>query len=145
MVTTPRNTHLIIASYLRRKINGGHYTKELPTLGQIAESFGVTRGVAMRAVYLLRDAGLVEVVQGNGLYVAGSRGRDLTECLTELHTELATGAVFPSEKELCQRFEVSRPKLRMVLARLEGQGLLGWHGQRRVVLAPPQHNDKGTA
>lgn len=144
-MTVARNTYLVIASYLRQKIQAGHYTKELPTLGEIAQTFGVARGVAMRAVYLLRDEGLVDVVQGDGLYVAGSRGRDLTECLTELHAKLTDGAVFPSEKELCQRFEVSRPKLRMVLARLEGRGLLGWHGQRRIVLALPRNNDKGSA
>lgn len=146
-MTAPRDTHILIATYLRLKIKEGKYTRELPSMQEIADEFGVARSAAMRALYILRDEGHVEVIQGDGTYVSGSIDRtSLVEKITDLMRDerMAVGAVFPSESQLCKQFGVSRPKLRTALAHLQGQGLIGVRiGQQRVVCAlPPDKEDE---
>lgn len=144
-MAAPRDTYLIIADDLRKKIKDGTYTHKLPVTAKIGLEYGVVRSVAMRAVNLLREEGLLHVVHGGGIYVAGSIDtRPLKERITDLlrDGELSIGSLFPSEAELCERFGVSRTGLRPALARLEGQGLIGTRGGRgRVVLALPDKED----
>lgn len=144
-MTAPRNTYLAIANDLRNKIENGTYTRELPTIGNIAMQHVVTRSVALRAVNLLRDEGLVHVMQGAGVFVAGSIDtRPIVEQIIDLLHDavLPVGSLFPSEAELCKELGISRNRLRPALHHLEGRGLIGTVGGRgRVVLAHPRLED----
>jgi len=139
-VSAPRNTHLTIADDLRRKIQDGVYTRELPTTSELALQHAVSHSVAVRAVNILRDEGTLDAVQGVGLFVAGTVDtRPVTDQIIEMlrSGEFPVGALFPSETELSQRLGVSRNKLRTALARLEGQGLITTRGRGRIVTALP--------
>ncbi|WP_370414907.1 GntR family transcriptional regulator [Streptomyces fradiae] len=55
-----------------------------------------------------------------------------------MEESLAVGDAYPSEARLCERFAASRTAVRRVLARMEGNGLLGTvHGKGRTVRALP--------
>lgn len=145
-MSTQRNTHLTIAHDLRRDIECGKYTDVLPSLREIAAQYGVSRGVAIRAVDILKEEDVVDAVHGSGLYVAGTRDvRPMVDRVTELLLGggFAVGDTFPSEMELCEQLGTTRPSLRATLGRLEGQGLIGRRkGRRRIVLALPEPPDK---
>lgn len=50
----------------------------------------------------------------------------------------------PGERDLCERFQVSRPTVRAALAQLQREGLLELtHGQRRRILAAPRAQASG--
>ena len=50
----------------------------------------------------------------------------------------------PGERDLCERFQVSRPTVRAALAQLQREGLLELtHGQRRRILATPRAQAPG--
>lgn len=147
-MTTPRD----IADELRHKIEDGTYTKRLPSRSELMAAYGVTTGTAMRATELLKEAGLVDIVHGAGVFVTGTYNDDpLADRIIELFRarKMRTGARVPTEKQLCQRLGVSRPKLRTALALLEGQGVIARQriGQSRVrtrILAalPPDKEDE---
>ena len=66
---------------------------------------------------------------------------DVTRCARVLRQQVMTGALapgdkLPSERELAERFGVSRVTLRPALARLQAAGLLARRGRRTVVQDP---------
>lgn len=68
---------------------------------------------------------------------------DVTRCARTLRQEVMTGALvpgenLPSERELAERFGVSRVTLRPALARLQAAGLIARRGRRTVVQDPRQ-------
>lgn len=139
-MAAPRNTHLTIVEDLRKKIQDGVYTRELPNTSELALQHAVSHSVAVRAVNILKDEGVVDAVHGVGLFVAGSTDtRPVADRIIEILRagEYPVGALFATETELSQRLGVSRNKLRTALARLEGQGLIATHGRGRTVLAIP--------
>ena len=63
--------YLQIAGILRERITSGQIRpgRPLPSEPQLVGEFGVSRLTARKAVHVLADEGLVEVVQGRGSYV----------------------------------------------------------------------------
>jgi DNA-binding GntR family transcriptional regulator len=63
--------YLQIAAILRERINSGQIRpgRPLPSEPQLVGEFGVSRLTARKAVRVLADEGLVEVVQGRGAFV----------------------------------------------------------------------------
>jgi DNA-binding GntR family transcriptional regulator len=138
---SPRGTYLAIAASLRQQIEGGEISGALPSEAALARSCGVARNTIRRALKALESERLVESVPGKGWRVArdGVR-RPLLDLLTELIAgdALDVGDLYPSEAQLCARFEVSRTALRRALAQMEGSGLLhAAQGKGRTVRALP--------
>ena len=64
--------YLQIAAILRDAIERGEYApgRQIPSGTRLMQGYGVARLTARKAVRVLVDAGLIEVVQGRGAYVA---------------------------------------------------------------------------
>jgi len=58
-----------VAALLRGRIESGELRSRLPSLKTITEEYGVSHITAEKAVQVLKDEGLVEVVVGKGTYV----------------------------------------------------------------------------
>ncbi|MEV5597581.1 GntR family transcriptional regulator [Streptomyces sp. NPDC052496] len=145
--TSPRGTYLQITESLRQKIQKGKITEGLPSEAELMRTYGVGRTTVGRALKALRNEGVIESVQGIGWYVAGTGDRrPLVERITDLlrAEDVRPGAPFPSEKELCDRFGMSRTAVRTAIAQLEGAGLVEMGpGRRRRVRALP--SEEGTS
>jgi DNA-binding GntR family transcriptional regulator len=63
--------YLQIAAILRAAIEHGDYPpgRQIPSETRLMQEHGVARLTARKAVRVLADAGLVEVVRGRGAYV----------------------------------------------------------------------------
>ncbi|WP_078863580.1 GntR family transcriptional regulator [Streptomyces sp. AcH 505] len=135
---SPRGTFLQIAEAVKAQIESDSSKKELPSLADITREYGVSRGVALRAFYVLRDEGVAESVPGGRWRVIRNRTeedrRPLTERIAGLigHEGLDVGAAFPSASALSARFGVSRPTVSKALDKLEAAGLLSAGGQGKV-------------
>lgn len=142
---SPRGTYLGIAEKLKSKVTADARMTELPSLAEIMSEHGVSRGVAIRAVNVLKTEGLAQPVPGARWKVIreGERpeSRPLAERIAAVITDdgLEVGADFPSATVLCERFKVARPTLRRALDALAAEGLLseGSQGKARTVLALP--------
>ncbi len=136
-----RGTYLQVSDALRQQIRDGKHADGLPSQAKLMATFGVARSTIERALGVLRDAGEVESVPGAGWYVIGTGDRrPLVERMSDLlrADNVRVGDPFPTEKELCDRFDVSRTAVRSAIAQLEGQGLIGKTAPRgRVVRALP--------
>ncbi|WP_335982720.1 GntR family transcriptional regulator [Streptomyces sp. CA2R106] len=149
--SSPRGTFLAIAGQLREQIMNNELPDRLPSHAAIVQEYGVSRGVAIRALDVLKDEGLIASVPGGRWRVVRDRERDdvrpLTERITALIVEkgLQIGDSVPSTAALCELFDVSRPTVRRALDKLEAQGLLsaGSQGKVRTALALP--GQEGTA
>jgi DNA-binding GntR family transcriptional regulator len=140
---SPRGTYRVVADVHRSRVQSDVTVTELPSHAEIVQEFDVSRGVAIRAVGLLRREGLVEAVPGSRWRIL--RGgqpptrRLLMDQIADIIAEdgLSIGDPFPSSADLCARFGVSRPTVRRALDKLEEQGLLseGRQGKVRSVLA----------
>ncbi|MFF4856589.1 GntR family transcriptional regulator [Streptomyces rubiginosohelvolus] len=110
---------------------------------------GVSRGVVLRVLAVLREQGLAEPVPGGRWRVVrpGEQvdRRPLDERLADViaDDELAVGARFPSTTELSARFGVSRPTVSRALDKLEAAGLLSEarQGKQRTVRALPKRTE----
>jgi DNA-binding GntR family transcriptional regulator len=139
----PTAVAVAVAADLRAKIKDGTYTGPLPSRRTLMETYGVHAGTATRAARILREEGLVDIIYGVGVYVTGTYDtRPMLTRLTELiHTDgLTENSTLPTERELCERLNVSRPKIRATLAYLEGQGVLTRSGQRRIIARLPDRS-----
>jgi GntR family transcriptional regulator len=58
-----------VAAILRGRIEAGELRTRVPSLKTIAQDYGVSHITAEKAVQVLKDEGLVEVVMGKGTYV----------------------------------------------------------------------------
>ena len=148
---SPRGTYLMIAGALKDQIDADAGMTELPSHAEIMSAHTVSRGVAIRAVNVLKAEGRVEAVPGAKWRVvrdASQRGdsRPLVEQVKGVITDdrLQVGSEFPSATVLCGRFGVSRPTLRRALDRLAAEGLLseGAQGKARTVLALPDREGR---
>ncbi|MGW3754719.1 GntR family transcriptional regulator [Streptomyces sp. NPDC005134] len=146
---SPRDTYLQVSESLRQKITKGEITEELPSQAKLVGAYGVSRSTIERALSTLRSEGVIEAVQGAGWYVAGSGDRrPLVERVTDLlrADKVKVGDRFPTEKELCDQFGVSRTAVRTAIAQMEGQGLIGKGATRgREVRALPGGQGERTA
>ncbi|MFD3578017.1 GntR family transcriptional regulator [Streptomyces sp. NPDC058644] len=138
---SPRGTYLQISESLRQQIEKGKISDELPSEAELMRTFGVGRSTVGRALKALKADGVIESVQGAGWFVTGTGDRrPLVEKVTDrLRQEgVEVGDPFPSEKELCDEFGVSRTAVRSALALLEGRGLIemGTNRRRQVRALP---------
>ncbi|WP_267242748.1 GntR family transcriptional regulator [Streptomyces sp. PR69] len=62
-----------VADELRKKINSGAHGpgERLPTQGELASEYGVSRATVIQALDLLRERGLIVTRQGSGTFVKG--------------------------------------------------------------------------
>lgn len=138
---SPRDTYLEVSDSLRQKIEKGKIPEKLPSQAKLMEIYRVSRSTIERALGDLKSKGMIESVQGAGWYVVGTGDRrPLVEKVTDLlRTDgVKVGDPFPTEKELCERFEASRTAIRSAIAQMEGQGLIGKGATRgREVRALP--------
>ncbi|MEU6001876.1 GntR family transcriptional regulator [Streptomyces sp. NPDC047197] len=131
---SPRGTYLQISESLRQQIEKGKIRDALPSEAELMHTFGVGRSTIGRALKTLKTDGVIESVQGAGWFVTGTGDRrPLVEKVTDLlrREGVEVGAPFPSEKELCDEFGVSRTAVRSALALLEGRGLIEMGPNRR--------------
>ncbi|MFB6678055.1 GntR family transcriptional regulator [Streptomyces sp. NPDC056390] len=142
---SPRGTYLQISESLRQEIETGKISDALPSEAELMRTFGVGRSTIGRALKTLKTDGVIESVQGAGWFVTGTGDRrPLVEKVTDLlrHEGVAVGDPFPSEKELCDEFGVSRTAVRSALALLEGRGLIEMGpSRRRQVRALPTRQE----
>lgn len=66
---SPEPLYRQVAGILRGRVQSGELTSRLPSLKDIAQTYGVSHVTAEKAIALLRDEGLVTVVVGRGTYV----------------------------------------------------------------------------
>ncbi|MEV0527870.1 GntR family transcriptional regulator [Streptomyces sp. NPDC050439] len=131
---SPRGTYLQISESLRQSIEKGKLSDALPSEAELMRTFGVGRSTIGRALKTLKADGVIEPVQGAGWFVTGTGDRrPLVEKVTDLlrREGVEVGDPFPSEKELCDEFGVSRTAVRSALALLEGRGLIEMGPNRR--------------
>ncbi|MFF4695939.1 GntR family transcriptional regulator [Streptomyces chattanoogensis] len=131
---SPRGTYLQISESLRQEIAKGKISVALPSEAELMSTYGVGRTTVGRALKALKADGVIESVQGAGWYVAGTGDRRplVDKVLDLLRAKGAkVGDTFPSEKELCERFEVSRTAVRSAIAQLEGRGMIAMGSNRR--------------
>ena len=60
-----------LAAILRAGIESGHYApgRRLPSETTLLQEYGLARGTIRKAIRILADEGLAEVVPGRGVYV----------------------------------------------------------------------------
>lgn len=145
---SPRDTYRQVADAIRRQIKDDPEVDKLPPVSKLQQEYGgVSRTLINRALNLLKAEGILTSAQGSGWRVlkTGEDRRPLAERMLDVFAErgLEVGAAFPSEDELCRRFDTSRTPVRAALAQLEGAGWLSrTPGKPRVVVAvPPQRED----
>ena len=65
------------AGFLRAKIKSGEYPHDskIPSRIDLAHQYGVSPETAAKAVRILRDEGLVQVVPGYGVFVTSAPAR----------------------------------------------------------------------
>lgn len=147
---SPRGTYLLVAGRLRDQIEQDQDMDRLPSHADIVREYGVSRGVAIRAVDVLREEGLIASVPGGRWKVVRdgqpADGRPLADRVSDVITSdgLQIGDPFPSSVALCDRFGVARPTMRSALDRLEARGLVSKssQGKVRTVLALPGREGK---
>ncbi|GAQ73837.1 mannosyl-D-glycerate transport/metabolism system [Streptomyces turgidiscabies] len=146
---SPRGMYLEVSDSLRQKIREGEFTEGLPSQTELMGTHRVSRSTIERALKVLKSEGLIESVQGAGWYVVGTGDRrPLVEKVTDLLRVdgVKIGDPFPTEKELCERFRVSRTAVRSAIAQMEGQELIGKGATRgREVRALPNEQGDRTA
>lgn len=130
-----------ISESLRQKIKSGEIAEKLPSKAELGRTYDVGDSTIERALKVLKADGVVESVQGAGVYVTGTGDRrPLVDKLTDLlrGPDVQVGNDFPTEDKLCERFTASRTAVRSALALMEGRGLIGKGASgRRQVLALP--------
>ncbi|MFE2290610.1 GntR family transcriptional regulator [Streptomyces sp. NPDC059452] len=147
---SPRGTFLHVAEAVKAQIAADPAMTELPTLAELMATHKVSRGVAIRAVKVLKEEGLAEPVRGSRWRVMREGQqcdrRPLAIRIADVFQadELHVGDEFPSTSALADRFKVSRPTVAKALAKLEADGLLSEsrQGKRRTVLALPGREER---
>ncbi|MEU0719332.1 GntR family transcriptional regulator [Streptomyces lavendulocolor] len=138
---SPRGTYLLVATSLRLQVEKGLFSNgTLPSESSLTVEYGVSRNTVRRALKVLESERLITPVPGAGWRATSSASEPLIAKITALFASegLRVGDPFPSEANLCRRFNASRTAVRRSLAQLEGSGLLNTvHGKGRTVRALP--------
>jgi len=114
----------------------------------LARRYSVSRGTVRTALLQLAGAGAIESIPGTGWFVRGAGAqassgpqKRIPAVVQELREELRSavwvdpGKRFLSEKDLCERFDLTRYGARAVLSALEHEGLIVTvHGRGRFVV-----------
>ncbi|RKR89568.1 GntR family transcriptional regulator [Micromonospora pisi] len=68
----PRQQYQVVADELRAKIESGEWSAgtKLPSRSQLCKQYGVSDTVVGKAMMLLRATGLIETLEGVGVYAA---------------------------------------------------------------------------
>jgi GntR family transcriptional repressor for pyruvate dehydrogenase complex len=92
-----------VVQQIRDRIRGGALVpgQKLPTERELAESFGVSRGVIREAIKVLGSMGLVESRQGSGTYVCANTVPSISQGLTL--------SVTAEDRSLLGLFELREP------------------------------------
>jgi GntR family transcriptional regulator, transcriptional repressor for pyruvate dehydrogenase complex len=100
-----------VVQQIRDRIRAGTLVsgQKLPTERELAESFGVSRGVIREAIKVLASMGLVESRQGSGTYVRANTVPSISRALTF--------SVTAEERSLLSLFELREP-IEIACARL---------------------------
>lgn len=131
----PRGSYLRIADDLRRRLDAGEFSpgSMAPSEHSLAREYAVSRGTARAALAVLTDAGLVEVVPGQGRRVVGaSASRTAAMAWEKVAADLrarvdvaaAHATRLPSEAELASEHQVSRNTVRRAYRQLVEEGLV---------------------
>jgi DNA-binding GntR family transcriptional regulator len=131
----PRGSYLQIAADLRHQLEAGELPpgSMLPSENSLAREYSVSRGTARAALAVLADAGLVEVVPGQGRRIVGATdARTATTAWEKVAADLRrrlrtvpTGEnPLPSEAELSAEHGVSRNTVRRAYRQLIEEGLV---------------------
>lgn len=131
----PRGSYVRIADDLSRRLKAGELApgSMLPSEQALAREYSVSRGTARAAFAVLADAGLVEVVPGQGRRVVGSTAaRAGTTAWEKVAADLrqrleagpASSVPLPSEAELSAEHRVSRNTVRRAYRELVKEGLV---------------------
>lgn len=143
----------MIADALRAQINADPEMAELPTVAEVMDVHGVSRGVVLRAFGVLQKDRVAEPVPGGRWRVVRegeqTDRRPLAERLADVFADdrLEVGATFPSASALCERFGASRPTVTKALEKLEAAGWLseGGQGKVRTVRALPNREESSSS
>jgi len=130
MGETPRG-YRSLAMRLRWDIKeeGMQPGQRLPSIGDLAQRHHTTRTTVARALKILADEGLVEVVQGRGTYVVGGSRADRPkdriswELLDQLKDK-DPGFPVPSSTDIMRKYKVSHPTVRRVHQDLVNRGVI---------------------
>ena len=130
------------------KLPPGH---ALDSEAVLAARYSVSRGTVRTALVKLADRGLIESAPGSGWFVRSADEssspvrQDRVAAITALLRDgLVTGnwgqvgARFLSEKDLCERFNLTRYGARTVLMTLEIEGLIVAQAGRGRFIAQPK-------
>ncbi|MCZ4602541.1 GntR family transcriptional regulator [Streptomyces sp. Lzd4kr] len=146
----PRGTFLQVAEAVKAQIKADPEMALLPSAADLMRDHGISRGVALRALQVLKQDGVAEPVRGGRWRVLRVGEvvdrRPLHERFADIiATEhLEAGAAFPSASDLAARFGVSRPTVSKALDKLEAAGVLASEGQGKVrtVRAVPNREER---
>jgi DNA-binding GntR family transcriptional regulator len=133
---------------IERRIGAGELPPDhaLDSEAVLAARYSVSRGTVRTALVQLADRGLIESAPGSGWYVRSSDqparvgGPDRVSAVRQLREELRSGGRQPgdrffSEKDLCERFGLTRHAARAALMTLEVEGwIVAVHGRGRFVV-----------
>lgn len=130
-----RGTSRRIADDLRRRVEAGDLVpgSMLPSEQALAQEFAVSRGTARAAFAVLAEAGLVEVIPGQGRRLVGvatpsavatAWERVAADLRERLRNWQSTAAPLPSEAELSAAHGVSRNTVRRAYRQLVDEGLV---------------------
>ncbi|WP_449063581.1 GntR family transcriptional regulator [Planomonospora algeriensis] len=148
------DTHLYlqVAAIIRRRISDGVIRpgSSVPSEAELQNEFGIARTTARRAVRILRDEGLVYVVQGEGTFAGPASRPRHTDRSAPLYREIADDLVgritrgdlkprraIPSETVLVQRHGVARETVRHAVRLLREQGWVYTVPQRGTYVNQP--------
>lgn len=74
----PTPVYVQLAGILRGRIEAGEFVpgRALPSETTLMQEYGLARETVRKGVRVLRDEGLVQIVQGRGAYVVDPGGRN---------------------------------------------------------------------
>lgn len=107
--------------------------QRLPAIVDIAKKYSTTHTTAMRAMRVLAEEGLVDIVHGRGTYYVGAdripRDGDepedwVAKHLTAIIDRVPAGHPIPSVRVLCAAHRLSSPTIHRVLTDLAHRGLI---------------------
>lgn len=144
-MTRPAPARARIVADVERRISAGDLRPgcALDSEATLASQYSVSRGTVRTALVQLADRGLIESAPGSGWFVrspdATTRPARVSAVVKQLRDELLSGNLQPrdpffSEKDLCERFGLTRYAARAALMALEFEGLIvAIHGRGRFV------------
>ncbi|MFG1943502.1 GntR family transcriptional regulator [Nonomuraea sp. NPDC048826] len=143
--------YLQLSEILRSRVARAAAGDPVPSEAELQHEFGVARTTARRAIRILRDDGLVRVVQGRGVFVGSDSGAAVRLRKAPLYRLIADEVAqqisdgvylprrpIPSETTLLQRYDVARETVRRAMATLREEGWIYTVPQRGTYVAPEE-------